>query len=162
MVRVGRVTPELVRAFAAGGVVGRAAGRAADVRRRPGYPPYDGLDVALPVRQEGDVDARVRLRRDELPHSIALLRDLLGAPAEGPIGAPLPPASGEGIGFAEGYRGDVWHWLLLDGGMIAAGFARDPAWLHWPLLEAAMAGGMVADLDLVAASFHASCAGMDL
>jgi Ni,Fe-hydrogenase III large subunit len=159
---IGVTAPALVRQMAAGGVVGRAAGRDADLRRQPGYPPYQGLDPAVPVRQEGDADARLHLRLAELPGSIALLRDLLGAPAEGAIGTPLPPASGEGIGFAEGYRGDVWHWLRLDAGMIAACFPRDPAWLHWPLLEAAMAGGAVADLPLVAASLHASCAGMDL
>ncbi len=162
LVGVGVVTPALTRALAAGGVVGRATGRAVDLRRHPGYPPYDGLDVPLPSRQAGDADARVRQRLDELPHAIALLRELLAGPAEGAIGVALPPASGEGIGFAEGYRGDIWHWLRLDGGLIAACFPRDPAWLHWPLAEAAMAGGAVEDLGLVLASFHDSCAGMDL
>lgn len=160
--QAGAVAPVLVQALAAGGVVGRAAGREADLRRRAGYPPYDGLDFAVPARQEGTADARARLRFAELPSSIAVLRDLLGTPAEGAVSTKLPPASGEGIGFAEGVRGDVWHWLRLDAGMIAACFARDPAWLHWPLLEAAMAGGSVADLPVVAASFGLRCAGMDL
>ena len=54
------------------------------------------------------------------------------------LSVPLPQASGEGIGWAEGFRGDIWHWLRLDGGQIAAAFMRDPSWLQWPLLEAAM------------------------
>ncbi len=162
LVGVGAVSPALVGALAAGGIVGRAAGYTSDLRWRPGYPPYDTLGVAVPVREEGDADARARLRLDDLAPSIALLRELLAAPAQGALGTPLPPASGEGIGFAEGYRGDVWHWLRLDAGMITACFPRDPGWLHWPLAEAAMAGATVADAAVITASFHGSCAGMDL
>ena len=39
----------------------------------------------------------------------------------------------EGIGVAEGFRGDIWHWISLDGGLIAGAFLRDPSWLQWPL-----------------------------
>ena len=51
--------------------------------------------------------------------------------------APLPQVAGEGVGVAEGFRGDVLHWVRTDsGGLIDAVFARDPAWFHWPLIEA--------------------------
>jgi Ni,Fe-hydrogenase III large subunit len=162
MVGTGVVAPSLARAFAAGGPVGRASGRAFDVRRTPGYAPYDRLEVGVPVLAEGDVDARLRIRLAELKESSRLVRALLADLPEGAVSVPLPQASGEGIGWAEGCRGDIWHWLRLEGGQIAALFMRDPGWLQWPLLEAATAGGTVDDFPLSLASFNASASGVDL
>ena len=161
-VGTGRTPPELVARFAAGGIVGRAAGRALDVRTLLGSPPYDGLAFKIPVLTAGDVDARVQLRFAEIGSSIEVLRRWLGALPDGAVSVPLPMASGEGIGWAEGFRGDIWHWLRLDGGQIGSVFPRDPSWLQWPLLEAAMRDAEVTDLPLIAASFNASVSGVDL
>jgi Ni,Fe-hydrogenase III large subunit len=98
----------------------------------------------------------------EIAESIRLIRSLLDALPDGAIAAPLPPESGEGIGFAEGVRGDIWHWLRLDHGLIASVFMRDPAWAHWPLLEAVAAGGQAEDLPVTLASFGLSSSGVDL
>jgi Ni,Fe-hydrogenase III large subunit len=162
LVGTGVVTPSLVAAFAAGGFVGRAAGRAFDLRRSPGYPPYDRLAFEVPLLAEGDVDARVRLRLTEIGESLRLLRALLADLPEGGVSVPLPQAAGEAIGWAEGFRGDIWHWLRLEGGQIAAVFMRDPSWLQWPLLEAAIGGNIVADFPLCNKSFNCSYSGVDL
>jgi Ni,Fe-hydrogenase III large subunit len=152
----------LVAGCAAGGPVGRAAGRAFDVRKMPGYAPYDTLAFSVPMLTGGDAGARLRVRLAEVMESLRLLRGLLARLPDGPVSAPLPMASGEGIGWAEGCRGDVWHWLRLDGGLISAAFARDPAWLLLLPFEAAMAGGVVADFPVCAASFGGSVSGVDL
>lgn len=162
MVGTGAVTPALARAFAAGGFVGRACGRDADVRRAPGYAPYDRLAFTVPILQDGDVDARVRIRVAEIGESIGLIHQLLAELPQGPLSLALPQVSGEGIGWAEGFRGDIWHWLRLDGGMIAAAFPRDPSWLQWPLLENAISGNIVADFPLCNKSFNCSYSGVDL
>jgi Ni,Fe-hydrogenase III large subunit len=162
LVGTGRVAAGLAASFAAGGCVGRAAGRAFDVRRNPGYAPYHRLDFDVPVLQEGDVDARTRIRLAEIRESIGLLRALLASLPDGFTILPLPIASGEGIGWAEGFRGDIWHWLRLEGGMIATAFLRDPGWLQWPVLESAILGNAVADFPLCEASFNCSCSGVDL
>ena len=162
MVGTGVVAPALAALFAAGGVVGRASGRGSDLRRAPGYPPYDLLAFDVPVLTEGDVDARVRIRFAEIAESLLLLRMLLADLPGGGVSVPLPPVSGEGIGWAEGFRGDIWHWLRLDGGHVAAVFMRDPSWLHWPLLEAAIHGNIVADFPLCNKSFNCSYSGVDL
>ncbi len=161
-VGTGIVTPALAGEFAAGGFVGRASGRAIDLRRTPGYPPYDRLAFEVPVQQEGDVDARVRIRFAEIGASLNLLRTLLIELPEGGVSVPLLLGSGEGIGWAEGFRGDIWHWLRLDGGQIAAVFMRDPSWLQWPLLEAAIHDNIVADFPLCNKSFNCSYSGVDL
>src|SRR4029078_7804781 len=61
-VSTGILKPELASQFAAGGYVGRAAGRAFDCRKSPGYPPYDALAFDVPVLEAGDVNARVWIR----------------------------------------------------------------------------------------------------
>lgn len=154
---------EAVARFAPGGVVGRAAGRAFDARRALPYPPYDGLGFGVPVLIESDVAARARIRLDEIGESLGLLRALLSTMPEGPLLAGLPTSrSGEGLGWAEGSRGDAWHWVRLDGGAIGAAFARDPSWLLWPALEAAAPGNAVAEIPLITASVGASISGVDL
>ena len=158
----GTLTPELAARFAAGGVIGRASARRFDARRIPGYAPYDRLDVSVPLLETGDVDGRVRVRLAEIHETMRLLRLLLDELPDGPLALPLPMASGEGIGWAEGFRGDIWHWLRLEGGLITAAFLADPSWRQWPLLEAAIEGNIVADFPLCNKSFNCSYSGVDL
>lgn len=162
MMGTGTVSAELVAGFAAGGFIGRAAGRGFDARRFPGYPPYDALDVRVPVLTEGDVNARVGIRLAEIKESVRLVRAVLDALPAGALSVQLPPSSGEGIGVAEGFRGDIWYWLRLDAGSIAAVFPRDPSWAQWPLLEDAIRGNIVADFPLCNKSFNCSYSGVDL
>jgi Ni,Fe-hydrogenase III large subunit len=159
----GVTLPALVAAYAAGGVVGRAAGRGFDARRALPYPPYDALPPEVTVLDAGDVDARVRVRVAELRDSLRLARALLAGLPAGEIAVPLPQRAGEGLALVEGFRGDCVHWLRLDdGGLIRAAFLRDPSWLHWPLLEAAMQDTILADFPLCNKSINASMSGVDL
>jgi Ni,Fe-hydrogenase III large subunit len=162
MAGTGVVRPALARAFGAGGYVARASGQRVDVRVHPGYPPYDRHPKPIATLNDGDVDARVRIRVAEIDDSLSLLRALLRALPDGPIATALPHASGEGVGWAEGFRGDCWCWLRLDSGLIAAAFLRDPSWMHWPLLEAAAAGSTIADFPLINRSINGSYSGVDL
>ena len=66
----GIVKPELAAQFGAGGYVGRASGRTFDARRALAYAPYDKLSFEVPVRDEGDVNARVWLRIREVEQSL--------------------------------------------------------------------------------------------
>jgi Ni,Fe-hydrogenase III large subunit len=145
-----------------GGVAGRAAGRPGDARVDPGYPPYDGVRFTVPVSTVGDADARAQMRLAEIAASVGLLQHLLTALPPGPVSVALPSSGGEGLGVAESPRGDVWHWLRLDGGMIAAAFAADPGWRLFPLAEMALADGGVGDVELILRSFAASASAVDL
>jgi Ni,Fe-hydrogenase III large subunit len=159
---VGVVPPALAGLLAAGGPIGRAAGQRGDARVVPGYGPYVGRDFDSPVLGSGDGAARLRLRLAEIEASDFLLRDLLLDLPAGDVAVSLGAASGEGVGCAEGARGDIWHWLRLDGGQIGSVYMRDPAWLHWPLLEAASEGISVDDFALCVASFACPVSGVDL
>lgn len=163
VVGTGILRHELAARFAAGGFIGRASGRGFDARRALPHAPYDALPIALTVLEEGDVDARVRVRIAELKESVALVRTLLAALEPGEIHQPLPQRGGEGIAAVEGFRGEILTWMALDdGGLIRAVFPRDPSWLQWPLLEAAIEGNIVADFPLCNKSFNCSYSGVDL
>ena len=151
-----------VEALAPGGVAGRAAGRPGDARVAPGYPPYDRVSPVVAGRTAGDAEARALVRLAEIAEAASLVRRLLGELPVGAISVALPAVSGEGLGVAESARGDVWHWLRLDSGMIAAAFAADAGWRLAPLVEAALADGAVGDVDLILRSFDFSPSGVDL
>ena len=162
MVGTGIVQPALARRFGAGGFVGRASGNIFDARRALRYPPYDRLDFEVPVRQEGDVNARVWIRILEVDQSLALLEQILDALPDGPILAAAPMRDGEGLAVVESFRGDVLAWVRLEGAQVAHAHLRDPSWFQWPLLEAAIDGNIVADFPLCNKSFNCSYAGHDL
>jgi Ni,Fe-hydrogenase III large subunit len=161
----GHVAPDLVRQWAAGGHVGRASGRNFDARRDLAYRPYRGLAFAVPLYTTGDVDARVRVRIDEVRSSMGTIRNWLRALPGGPVLSPLPPVadSREGIAITEAFRGDVLVWLRLTAnGQVARCHVRDASWFQWPLLEAAIENNIVADFPLCNKSFNCSYSGHDL
>jgi len=165
-VTTGRLSPALARQFGAGGYVGRASGRSFDARRAIAYPPYDELKFKLPVLEDGDVNARVWIRIREIEQSVALIEQILAGLPDGAarIAETEPaPRWGEGLGFAESFRGDVLVWIRFDdAGRIARCHLRDPSWFQWPLLEAAIEGNIVADFPLCNKSFNCSYSGHDL
>jgi len=162
MVGTGVVGRELARRFSAGGFVGRASGRAFDARKAFAYPPYDTLDFQVPTRDEGDVNARVWVRIEEVWQSLSLVEQILARAPDGPVAVGLSSCDGEGIALVEGFRGDVFVWLRLAGGAVAGACLRDPSWFQWPLLEAAIEGNIVADFPLCNKSFNCSYAGVGL
>mgnify|MGYP001765286227 CR=1 FL=1 len=165
-VGTGRLDAALARRWGAGGHVGRASGRRFDARRLPGYAPYDGLRFDVPVRDEGDVDARVWIRILEIGESLGLIEQILAGLPAGPIRVAVPSsgrATAEGTSLVESFRGDVFVWLRLDGeGRVARAHFRDASVFQWPLIEAAIALNIVADFPLINKSFNCSYSGHDL
>lgn len=165
-VSTGTLSAALAGQYAAGGFVGRASGRGFDARRLPGYPPYDDLAFEVPVRNDGDVNARVWIRIQEVGQSLALVErilDRLEGGADSPVRVDLPVAAGEGAALVEGFRGDILAWVrIATGGTVERCRLRDPSWFQWPLLEAAIEGNIVADFPLCNKSFNCSYSGHDL
>ena len=164
-VTTGYLAPTLARAFGAGGYVGRASGRAFDTRKAVRYPPYDKLEFEVPVRDDGDVNARVWIRIREVEQSIKLIEQIVKRLPEGPTRVELPKAGEvcEGLGLVEAFRGDVLVWLRLGtDGRIERCHLRDASWFQWPLLEACVEGNIVADFPLCNKSFNCSYSGHDL
>jgi Ni,Fe-hydrogenase III large subunit len=166
-VKTGILKPALARMFGCGGPVGRASGRTFDTRRDLAYPPYDTLRFAVAGSVQGDVNARVWVRIQEIQQSAVMIEQMLGALRPGelclPDGAFAAAHGREGMALVESFRGDVLAWVrLADDGRIARCHLRDPSWFQWPLLEAAIEGNIVADFPLCNKSFNCSYSGHDL
>jgi Ni,Fe-hydrogenase III large subunit len=97
---------------------------------------------------------------------LALIEQILDRLPAGPIMAMADGArhdGAEGMALVEGFRGEVVCWVRLrPDGSIARCHMRDPSWLQWPLLEAAIEGNIVADFPLCNKSFNCSYSGHDL
>lgn len=164
-VSTGRLNAALARQFGAGGFVGRASGRDFDARSLPGPLPYGELDFQVVTRTEGDVNARVWVRIDEVTQSLKLIGQILGLLPGGAVQSALPHAGGEreGMALVEGFRGDILVWLRIGAdGRITRCHLRDPSWFQWPLLEAVIEGNIIADFPLCNKSFNCSYSGHDL
>jgi Ni,Fe-hydrogenase III large subunit len=164
-VATGRLSAALARQFGAGGFVGRASGRSFDARQLPGPLPYRDLDFQVVTRDEGDVNARVWVRIDEVTQSLTLIEQVLERLPVGDTRADLSEAGEEreAMAMVEGFRGDILVWLRLGAdGRIQRCHLRDPSWFQWPLLEAVIEGNIVADFPLCNKSFNCSYSGHDL
>jgi Ni,Fe-hydrogenase III large subunit len=164
-VTTGRLDASLARQFGAGGFVGRASGRNFDARTLPGPLPYGELDFKVVNRTEGDVNARVWVRIDEITQSLNLVEQILDRIPAGASRVALPELGAEcqGMAIIEGFRGDILAWVRLgQDGRMARCHLRDPSWFQWPLLEAVIEGNIVADFPLCNKSFNCSYSGHDL
>jgi Ni,Fe-hydrogenase III large subunit len=164
-VGTGILKPALARQYATGGFIGRASGRAFDARRALAYAPYGELDFEIPLREEGDVDARVWIRIREVEQSLSLVEQILDRMPTGPlrIGAAAAGEPREGMAITEGFRGDLMISVRLAAdGRVERCHLRDPSWFQWPLLEAVIESNIVADFPLCNKSFNCSYSGHDL
>jgi Ni,Fe-hydrogenase III large subunit/Ni,Fe-hydrogenase III component G len=147
------------------GVVARASGLDADVRRDRPFAAYDELTFTVPVHASGDVKARALVRVEEVRQSAALIHQVCEGLPAGPLRVPLgriepfQPA----FGMVEGWRGRIVHWLLggADGRLRRVKIV-DPSFLNWPALAVALADTIVPDFPLCNKSFNLSYSGNDL
>jgi Ni,Fe-hydrogenase III large subunit len=165
-VGTGVVSAALAAEFAAPGYVGRASGRSFDARTCLPYPPYDVAPIEISSRSEGDVDARIWVRIQEIERSLGWLEAALTSLPHGPVRLPIPTVprtSVAGAALVEGFRGDILGYARVGTGQrIERCHLRDPSWFLWPLLEAAIEGNIVADFPLCNKSFNCSYSGHDL
>jgi len=73
------------------------------------------------MRQDGDVNARVWIRLQEIGESLSLLDRLLRDLPRGPLGEAIAEGSidvAEGMAVVEAFRGDVLIWLRIANGTI--------------------------------------------
>ncbi|MEK6591963.1 MAG: NADH-quinone oxidoreductase subunit C [Pseudomonadota bacterium] len=164
-VTCGRVAPALAAQLGLIGLAGRASGQAWDLRVNHPCVPYGELDVNMVSHRNGDVAARVTLRFEEIFESLRLSRMILDRMPLGEYAAAIPtvPEHASGVGWVEGWRGEVF--VALETGrdnQIRRLHPHDPSWQNWPLLEHAVLGNIVPDFPLINKSFNLSYSGHDL
>ncbi len=161
----GFLSLETAKAFGALGYVGRASGMPFDVRKHAPYAPYDRLSVEVPVYHYGDVAARVKVRAEEILASFKLIESLIEHLPPGPVRTDWKPApaGAEGLGFIEGFRGEILAYVRFgENGQIGRYFPRDPSWLTWPTLEKCVRDNIVPDFPVCNKSVNGSYSGHDL
>jgi Ni,Fe-hydrogenase III large subunit len=159
------VAPELAAQLGLIGLAGRASSQSWDLRVNHPCVPYAELDVNMATHRNGDVAARVTLRFEEIFESLRLTRMILDRMTLGEHVEKLPeaPEYALGVGWVEGWRGEVF--IALETGrdnQIRRLHPHDPSWQNWPLLEHAVLGNIVPDFPLINKSFNLSYSGHDL
>jgi Ni,Fe-hydrogenase III large subunit len=161
----GRLTPRTAALLGVVGLAARASGHASDARVHPGYAPYTDLQPRIATHRNGDVAARIVVRLEEAFESIELQRRILRSLPPGELAVPPgeAPAGARGLGWVEGWRGEVLVALQAGAGArVRRCHPHDPSWQNWPALEYAVIGNIVPDFPLINKSFNLSYAGADL
>ncbi len=161
----GRLTPATARELQVVGLVGRASGVDADVRRDAPFAAYGELDVRVPVHAAGDVWARTMVRIEEAREAARLVAAAARRAGAGPLRAPLGPlpAGGHATGLVEAWRGPLWYWVRSGGpATVERVKVAGPSSRNWPALEYAVLKNIVPDFPLCNKSFNLSYSGNDL
>lgn len=161
----GILIPDKAREICAVGIVARASGLNLDCRLQNPFPPYDRIEVNVPVLISGDVHARAWVRVEEVRESIRIIRRILETIPVGEISAEagIPSPDTSGFSAVEGWRGEIIYWLQAGpNSEINRCMVRDPSSVNWLGLEQAVLGNIVPDFPLCNKSFNQSYAGHDL
>lgn len=146
------------------GIAARASGIDRDLRRDHPHLIYPFMEYQPVVYKEGDVFARFKVRVDEVAKSIEVIRELLGQHHDEALAKPVEslPASSCALGFVEGWRGEIVHWVMTDpAGNIFRWKITDPSFHNWRALTLAVRGNIVPDFPVINKSFNLSYSGND-
>lgn len=166
----GHLPTELARRHGALGPIGRASGAGEDVRDSRPYDGYQELAVQVAASDTGgDVQARLRIRWEELHESfrligLALLRleDLGRQPRDLDLRTHVHVPDGRGLGWAEAPQGEVLYLVEVSGGLLRRVKPRSASFHNLPLFHSVFAGDVFTDFPFIEASFGVSIAGVAL
>lgn len=159
----GRIYTDIAKGLHVVGPVGRASGIDRDTRRDHPYAAYPELQFRVPVLRGGDVNARTRVRADEVYESISLVRQALSKLPRGSImaGANTIP-DGAALGYTEAPRGENVYWVRISGNKIDRCKVRDPSFCNWRSIEYAVLDNIVPDFPIINKSLSLSYSGNDM
>ncbi len=160
----GTLKPDVARDLGVVGVAGRASGIDHDLRRDFPHAAYDQVKVRIPVYQVGDVKHRLLVRVDEVRESLSLIGQFTANLPAGPLRAEVGevPAGRAALGYVEGWRGEIFHWIrTAPGNRLARCKVKDPSLQNWPALSEAILSNIVPDFPVVNKSFNLSYSGTD-
>jgi Ni,Fe-hydrogenase III large subunit/Ni,Fe-hydrogenase III component G len=160
----GVLKPKVAQDFGVVGIAGRASGFDHDLRREFPHAAYDQVKVRVPVYQAGDVKHRMQIRIDEVRESFSLIEQFLTKLPDGELRAEIGelPADVTALGYVEGWRGEIFHWIrTAPGNRLARCKVKDPSLQNWPVLSEAIQGNIVPDFPVVNKSFNLSYSGTD-
>jgi Ni,Fe-hydrogenase III large subunit len=156
--------PKVARDLGVVGIAGRASGFDHDLRRDFPHAAYDRVKFRVPVYQVGDVEHRMQVRIDEVRESLSITQQLVATLPGGAVRVDIGelPANRTALGYVEGWRGEIFHWIrTAPGNHLARCKVKDPSLQNWPALSEAILGNIVPDFPVVNKSFNLSYSGTD-
>ena len=188
---IGVLTGREVMGLAASGPIARASGIDWDIRRDMPYEAYGDVEFDVPVRNDGDVYARYKVRIEEMRQSVRIVKQLREKMPDGDFKnmdpkITHPPRTelnrsmeavihhfklstqgftvpaGESFVAVESPRGELGCYAVSDGGTSPYRcHVRDPSFANLQCLAPMAAGGLVADLIAIIASIDPIMGGVD-
>jgi len=151
-----------VRAYGLVGPVARAAGIARDLRKAQPYCGYEALNFEVPVENEGDGYARLRILFAEARQSVRLMEQAVASLPAGPVTVPPELQPGAALGWTEAPRGAAVHWLRLgEDGQVERYRIIPPSFMNWHGFHLAAEDFAFQDFPIILATFDLSVAEND-
>ncbi len=163
----GTVAQQMAEDLGLVGYSGRASGIEYDARVSFPTEAYGPLPANRNEMTRGDVYSRATVRREEIMHSIHLIRMLLNKSGEANSRTLMQEISLAPDTFVvtvnEGWRGELSHCLLTDvDGKIVRYKVKDPSFHNWTGLAMSLRNQEISDFPLCNKSFNLSYCGFDL
>jgi formate hydrogenlyase subunit 5 len=160
---VGVVTTENALSYGLVGPIARASGVGRDIRKLFSYAAYGSAHFVVPVEEEGDGYARLRVLFHEAEQSAALIRHFLFALPDGPVcAAPKPWRAAAALAAIEAPHGAAFHWVRLEeDGIVARYRITPPSFANWHGFHLAAENFAFQDFPIILASFGLSNAECD-
>jgi len=160
---VGIVSRQDALVLGLSGPAARASGVKRDLRKLFPYAAYDLPGFTIPVEEEGDGYARLRVLFQECAQSAAIIREILAILPEGPVCAAdcnLKP--GAALGAVEAPQGAAFHWLRIgEDGKVKRYRITPPSFANWRGFLLAAENFAFQDFPIILASFGLSNAECD-
>jgi formate hydrogenlyase subunit 5 len=160
---VGVVTTERARSYGLAGPIARASGVQRDLRKLFPYAIYDSAEFDIPLEEEGDGYARLRVFFREAEQSVAIIRQALRSAPSGPVRAGnFGWHAGAALSAVEAPQGATFHWLRIrDDGTVVRYRITPPAFTNWHGFHLAAENFAFQDFPIILASFGLSNAECD-
>lgn len=166
MHKVGVLSPEDARRMGVSGPPLRASDTPYDMRREDPILVYPDLDFKVISRKEGDAQARVEVRLQEILESVHILEQCLDQIPSGPImtetKVPKKIPAGEAYYRVEDPRGEMGIYTISDGSDKPYRVkVRGPVYAYFQALPPLLEGVYIADVVAIAGSMDACTAEVD-
>ncbi len=163
----GTVSKQMAEDLGLVGYCGRASGIEYDARVTFPTEAHGPLPANRNEMINGDVYSRANVRREEIVHSMHLIRSLLNKSGEPSSKTVMQEISLEPDTFVvtvnEGWRGEISHCLLTDSkGKIVRYKVKDSSFHNWTGLAMSLRNQEISDFPLCNKSFNLSYCGFDL
>jgi formate hydrogenlyase subunit 5 len=158
----GVIRKELINPLNITGPAARASGVDIDTRTDHPYGIYSCLEIRKRTGQNGDVLSRFEVKAQEIEDSVNIIQKLIVDIKTGKVNFEVKIRDGHSLAMVEAARGQNFHWVNIQNGLIDRYKVRTASFCNWQAIEHAVIGNIVPDFPLINKSLNLSYAGTDL